>query len=71
MQTINLEEIILSKLNSIDFGSQPKYLNKIEIKDLMLEFGKQLLELAAKKTHKDFPNMVTRESIINTINQVE
>ena len=75
---INLEEIILKHL---------KYDDSLDgFKEAMLNFGKQLLELAAENAkinggncygvtdeglYAQFPLVVDKQSILDTINQVE
>ena len=77
-EKINLEEIILKHL---------KYDDSLDgFKEAMLNFGKQLLELAAENAkinggncygvtdeglYAQFPLVVDKQSILDTINQVE
>lgn len=79
-EKINLEEIIKEELYN-----KHLYFNKtntVQIKNICLEFGKQLLELAAKnaKTYtetycssykEEWDKIVDKQSILNTIKQVE
>ena len=89
MKTINLEEIFKSKIseanleglndivNFIAFNTSEKYFEIV--KDSMLEFGKQLLELAAENALyiHEFDGAhgceckVDRQSILDTINQIK
>ena len=79
-EKINLEKIIKEELYN-----KHLYFNKtntVQIKNICLEFGKQLLELAAEnaKTYtetycspykEEWDKIVDKQSILNTINQVE
>ena len=76
---INLEEIITNLQNGVLIKSSQSL--TIDFKISMLEFGKQLLELAAKNAKInlliDEENDIVEEatinknSILNTINQIE
>ena len=81
MKQINLEEILKKELIPIVFADNPE-MTFNATKKAMLEFGKQLLELAAKNakittytSRKDnFTKIhykIDKKAIINTINQVE
>lgn len=70
---INLENILIKMFEN----GQPFY-NQKDIKNAMLQFGKQLLELAAENAyctitlHKDLSMTAeqNKQSILDTINQV-
>ena len=70
---INLEDILIKMFEN----GQPFY-NQKDIKNAMLQFGQQLLELAAKNAyctitlHKDLSMTAeqNKQSILDTINQV-
>lgn len=74
---INLEEI-LTQENKTAFNEEGYYnyftaMQQSIIKKAMLEFGKQLLELAAKNTEHHHANKdwVDKQSILNTIKQIK
>ena len=82
METINLEEI-LSDYTTVSYQDSPytnnSAIDKYDCKLAMLEFGKQLLELAAEnaeiETHQNGCREcgawgVSDKSILDTINQV-
>ena len=82
MQKINLEEI-LQDCYVINYENRKEVYAPIEdVKSAMIEFGKQLLELAAKnaKTYtetycspykEEWDKIVDKQSILDTIKQVE
>jgi len=74
---INLEEIIKDELyNRHLFFNK---INNVQIKNICLEFGKQLLELAAENAKTEVVQMnicgsvriVDKQSILNTIKQIK
>jgi hypothetical protein len=83
MKTINLEEIL--KIYDIHTGTKHQGANiDVEIRNAMLEFGKQLLELAAENTKlnegiwipveskwSEESFQINKQSILDTINKVE
>lgn len=82
---INLEEIFKSKIseanleglndivNFIAFNTSEKYIKIVQ--DAMLDFGKQLLELAAENAEYDWNDhediIINKQSILDTIKQIE
>ena len=75
MQKINLIDIIDDIFLNCP-GDTTKFLAKTLAKQCALEFGKQLLELAAENAFAEecvigFSWEVNQDSILNTINQVE
>lgn len=72
---IKLEEIIQKETDFVSTNNKYVY-NIYDLKGCMLEFGKQLLELAAENATRDLSkhNMSYHfnvESILNTINQIK
>lgn len=72
-EKINLEKIIKEELYN-----KHLYFNKtntVQIKNICLEFGKQLLELAAENATYDWNDhediIIDKQSILDTIKQVE
>ena len=74
---INLEEIIKDELyNRHLFFNK---INNVQIKNICLEFGKQLLELAAENAKTEVVQMnicgsvriVDKQSILDTIKQIK
>ena len=74
---INLEEIIKDELyNRHLFFNK---INNVQIKNICLEFGKQLLKLAAENAKTEVVQMnicgsvriVDKQSILNTIKQIK
>jgi len=71
---INLEKILVDIFPEEESGYSYESVNpvfKAYIKKSMLEFGKQLLELAAENVIVDGDRVVDKESILETIKQVE
>ena len=67
---IDLENILIKMFEN----GQPFY-NQKDIKNAMLQFGKQLLELAAENATYDWNDhediIIDKQSILDTIKQVE
>ena len=70
---INLEEIIEDELYNRHLYFNK--INNIQIKNICLEFGQQLLELASENATYDWNDhediIIDKQSILDTIKQVE
>ena len=80
-EKINLEELFNNHFNCYtNFEDKGNYndepaISKDKFKELFLEFGKQLLELAAENATYDWNDhediIIDKQSILDTIKQVE